>query len=144
MNTHAPAGNGPLEYSKIAPLVSSTEVRLSHLYITFKCPVSGVEVASTARIGEMTPVGGDDSCSGHDFGRLKDALARGVKAMAGEQNLPFFGSPHADLHDADGKAYERAEQLPEAIVHHGTVRAFEAVSRRFKWDPATARYVAGG
>lgn len=133
MSTH-------LDYESIAPLVSHLEVRLASLYVTFKCPATGQHVISTARIGEMTPVGGDPGRSG-DFERVRDALENGTRSLAGEHDLPAFGAPHADLHDASGKLLDKPEQLEEGVRRHGIVRAFEHVSRRFRWEPAQHRWV---
>jgi hypothetical protein len=129
-----------LDYESIAPLVSHLEVRLASLYVTFKCPSTGQHVISTARIGEMTPVGGDPGRSG-DFERVRDALENGTRSLAGENDLPPFGAPHADLHDAAGKLLDKPEQLEEGVRRHGIVRAFESVSRRFRWEPAQHRWV---
>ena len=129
-----------LDYESIAPLVGKLEIRLASLYVTFKCPVTGQHIISTARIGEMTPVGGDPGRSG-DFERVRDALENGTRSLAGERDLPPFGAPHAELHDAHGKAFEKAEQLEADVRTHGIVRAFESVARRFHWEDARSRWV---
>jgi len=129
-----------LDYESIAPLVDQLEIKLASLYVTFKCPVSGQHINSTARIGEMTPVGGDPGRSG-DFERLRDALENGTRSLAGERDLPPFGAPHATLHDAEGKAFDKPEQLEAEVRTHGIVRAFEAVARRFRWEDAAKRWV---
>lgn len=130
-----------LSFAHIKPLVSSAEVQLAHLYVTFKCPVSGVEIVSTARIADMTPVGGKAQSSGHDFDRFKDALARGIKSLAGERDLPMLGVPHADLHGSDGKLIDDPEKLDRDVFEHGVVRAFEPVAKRFRWEAQGQRYV---
>jgi hypothetical protein len=131
-----------ITYENIKPLVASTEVQLAHLYVTFKCPVTGTEILSTARVADMTPVGGHPQWSGHDFDRFAESRAEGSKALAGERDMPFFGVPHAVLHDAEGKAIDDPAKLDRDIVEHGIVRAFEAVSRRFRWDAEGRRYVS--
>ena len=133
-----------LNYENVKPLVQAAEVQLAHLYVTFKCPVSGLELVSTARIADMTPVGGDAQSSGHDFDRFRDALARGTRALAGARNMPIFGVPHANLHTPDGKAIEEPEKLDRDVFEHAVVRAFEAVSPRFKWDAVGRRFVSAG
>jgi len=129
-----------LDYQSIAPLVGLLEVKLTSLYVTFKCPVSGQHIVSTARIGEMTPVGGDPERSG-DFERVRDALENGTRSLAGERDLPPFGAPHAELHDKDGKLIDKPELLEAQVREHGIVRAFEAVARRFRWESGQDRWV---
>lgn len=133
-----------LTYENIKPLVASTEVQLAHLYVTFKCPVTGTEIVSTARVEDMTPVGGHPQRSGHDFDRFAESRESGSLPLAGERGMPLFGVPHAVLHDADGKAIESPEKLDRNLLEHGIVRAFEAVARRFRWDAETRRYVSVG
>ncbi len=136
--------SSPLTFTNIKPLVQSAEVQRVHLYVTFKCPVTGAEIVSTSRIADMTPAGGHAQSSGHDFDRFRDGMAKGISALAGERNMPFFGVPHADLHGPDGKLIEDAEKLDRDIYEHGVVRAFEAVSQRFRWDADSKRYVSAG
>lgn len=134
--------SAPLSFEKIQPLVQSAEIQLTHLYVTFKLPTSGLEIVSTARLEDMTPVGGHhQSASGHDFDRFKDALARGIKAFAGKRHMPLFGVPHADLHTPDGKPIEDTEKLDRDVFEHAVVRAFEAIASRFRWDETSNRYV---
>lgn len=128
-------------FENIKPLVTSTEVQLAHLYVTFKCPVSGAEIVSTARIADMTPVGGNPQRSGHDFDRFAESRESGSQPLAGARAMPLFGVPHAVLHDAEGKPISSPDKLDPGLVEHGVVRAFEAVSRRFRWDAETRRYV---
>lgn len=135
--------SSPLTYENIKPLVTSTEVQLAHLYVTFKCPVTGAEILSTARVADMTPVGGHPQRSGHDFDRFA-SRGDGPKPLAGQRDMPLFGVPHAVLHDAEGKAIEAPEKLDRDTLEHGVVRAFEAVSRRFKWDADGRRFVSAG
>ena len=136
--------NIALTYENIKPLVHSVEVQLAHFYVTFKCPLSGTEILSTARVADMTPVGGHPQVSGHDFDRFGTAIVDGTKALAGRRNMPVFGVPHAVLHDAGGKPISAPENLAPEVVEHGVVRAFEAISRRFRWDAEAGRYVSAG
>ena len=74
-----------LSFSHVKPLVQSAEVQLAHLYVTFKCPVTGAEIVSTARIADMTPAGGHARRSGHDFDRFTSG--DGVRDQIGRAHV---------------------------------------------------------
>jgi hypothetical protein len=129
--------NPPLDFEHIAPLVANAEPRYTSLYVTFRCPETGVEVLSTARVGERTPIGGDVRQVG-DFVRLRDALHT--------HNPPFLadgGPPKRGVEAVEELARQRpeADKLPPTVYHHAVVRAFEPVRSRFRWDAEKGRYV---
>ncbi len=127
----------PLTFENIEPLVAEAEPRYTSLYVTFRCPETGVEIQSTARLGERTPIGGDVRHSS-DFDRLGFARETG--------NPPFLsdgGPPSSGLDDLEMHIREKPslETLPPTVYHHAVVRAFEPVRFRFRWDAEKQKYV---
>jgi hypothetical protein len=117
--------------------VAEAEPRYTSLYVTFRCPETGVEIQSTARLGERTPIGGNvrQSC---DFGRFQFARETG--------NPPFLsdgGPPPKGLDDLEMHIREKptVDTLPPSVFRHAVVRAFEPVRFRFRWDDEKKRYV---
>lgn len=132
-----------MSYASVKPLVVAEEIRLASLYVTFRCPVTGAEITSTARIGEMTPVGGHPQRSSDDFGVVEVRESDPIGTFAGEANLPILGSPHFDMPHGEN-AIESPDALPPGIHRHAVVRAFESVRHRFRWDALGERFVAAG
>lgn len=128
---------GPLDYEHVAPLVAHAEPRYTSLYVTFRCPETGAEVVSTARIAERTPIGGDLRHGG-DFRRFLDALKSQVPAFP-----KGGGPPPTGAEEIEKRIREKpdVETLPPAVYQHAVVRAFEPVRHRFRWDPEKGRYV---
>lgn len=127
----------PLDFAHIEPLVASAEPRYTSLYVTFKCPETGLEIQSTARLGERTPIGGDVRATG-DFTRLRHQIETGNGSF-----LEGGGPPTRGVEAIEHAVREKPEvaSLPVAVYRHAVVRAFEPVRSRFRFDAANDRYV---
>lgn len=127
----------PLKFEHVEPLVAEAEPRYTSLYVTFKCPETGVEVQSTARLGERTPIGGDvrQSC---DFGRFTFARRTGTPPFLDDGGPPPTG---LDELESQVRAHPDVDALPKSVYRHAVVRAFEPVRARFRWDEGRQHYV---
>lgn len=119
--------HGPLDYDAIAPLVAQAEKKYTNLYVTFRCPETGVEYLTAARLDDHTPVGGDIRDPAQ-MSRLRDP----------RRVAPFVIGDDPSDKPVDG---DRPEGVPKGRYRHLIVRAFEPVQYGFAWNTDTKKYV---
>lgn len=141
------AAPNPITYDVVGPLVVATKDESSGVFVTLRCPVTGVEVLSDG----PWP---DEGLAGRTAGQVKrgllssvrNSLARTVGSAIGSHT----GSPVASIGaEASAQIIYGAGNQQAYREHHSdkdrraaTVSAFNRVAWRFAWDDHTSRFVA--
>lgn len=125
-----------IDYATIAPLIADQKSASSTLTVTFKCPVTGQTVESSA-----TMRGGEGIASA-----AKQSVARNIgweamrtvrRALGWNMAGRVAGDVARQAGDSAGDRIQYGRKEKEAAA----VEAFQRVAGQFKWDEAAGRWV---
>lgn len=128
---------GPLDFEHVRPLIAHTEIHTSSLYVTFRCPTTGVEVIGTARLDERTPIGGSVHGQG-DWDRLRHALKHHVAPFPPEGGPPMRDP---EFQHAVMRGELDVDDLSRGVYRHAVLRAFEGIRDHFVFRRDDDRWV---
>jgi hypothetical protein len=136
----------PIPFPAIQPLIATAQADGPMMQVTFRCPVSGTTVSSTATIQADDGLGSRaaEGAKRSLLWGVKNALSRAVQSALGHGMLGSAASSAAygAMSDVGSKRSYSEEEKRAAIV-----AAFERVKDRFIWDAAGRRFIsaqAGG
>ena len=138
---------GEFTYDKIKPLVATAQVWGSQMSCTFKCPVSGDSVQSSAEIeslaGKMA-AGAVESVKHSVWWSIRSAVSNAIWSSAGSGVLGRTASDAASTVlnrvDVSGGTKQYSEKARQDAI----IAAFKTVSGSFRWDEAANRWVGAG
>ena len=138
-------------YDAIKPLIAKEELQGSTMNCTFKCPVSGTSVDSTATVqvnrSVARNVAGEvkQSVKRSLFWQLQMALSRFIGRLLGGGTGGYIAQQAAYSATAGvGRSTMTSSSYTSAEKRAAVVAAFQQVADRFTWDEAAKRWVAAG
>ena len=129
-----------LTYDLVAPLVARSESTGDRVGVVFQCPVSGDEVAASARITESGGSALKREVKQTFWRNARWSLSRMMYSVFGYGVGGAIGSAVADTAGAMGQANHH--QPTEAELKEAIVDAFKSVGSRFAWDESNQRFVS--
>ena len=137
----------PITYDAIRPLIVAANDENSGLFLTFRCPVTGLEVTSD---GPWPADGLLERTAGQVkrglFSSVRNSLARTVQTAIGSHASSSVGSVGTSA--AQQVIYGTGNEIGERRRHSdkdreaAAIAAFSRVSGQFAWDEHTDRFVA--
>ena len=137
----------PVTFESIKPLIVASDDENSGVYVTFRCPVTGVEVKSD---GPWPDDGLLERTAGQVkrglFASVRSSLARTVQTAIGSHTSSSVGSVGTSaaqqvIYGAGNEIGERKHRS-DKDREAATVVAFNRVAGQFVWDEHTDRFVA--
>lgn len=129
-----------LTYDLVAPLVARSESTGDQVRVVFQCPVSGDEIAASARIAESGGSALKREVKQTFWRHARWSLSRMMYSVFGYGVGGAVGSAVADTAGAMGQANQH--QPTEAELKEAIVDAFKSVGSRFAWDDSNQRFVS--
>jgi len=129
-----------ITYDAITPLIEQEDVSGSSVTVTFRCPVSGRQIRSSASIVQDQSGRVGQAVKRSLWQNMRWSLARVVRSVMGYGVAGEVGS--AVAYTAMAGAEQRQWEPTKEQVKQATVDAFRSAQNQFAWDPSGQRWVA--
>lgn len=137
----------PITFDSIKPLIVATKDENSGVFVTFRCPVTGLEVQSD---GQWPDDGLLERTAGQVkrglFASVRNSLARTVQTAVGSHTTSSVGSVGTGAAQqiiyGTGNEIGERKHRSDKDRQTATLAAFNRVAGQFAWDENTDRFVA--
>jgi len=126
----------------INPLVEQADVTGYSVNVTFRCPVSGRQIRSSAQVVQDTGGRIGQAVKRSLWQNMRWSLARVVRSVMGYGVAGEIGS--AVAHGALAGAEQRQWEPSKAQIDQAILDAFKNAQNQFAWDGSGQRWVSAG
>jgi uncharacterized tellurite resistance protein B-like protein len=130
-----------ITFDMIAPLIATQQARHTTLEVVFRCPVSELEVRSSATIEQGTGSRVKSAMQRSLWYSVRSALSQAVRQMVGGGTAGYMASSAA-YSATQGAGQSAQVSFSQAEQEAAAVAAFKRVARQFAWDAGSHRFVS--